>query len=117
MRREKQKQVRVRRESFRTRVLASAMALSVVGMLVAAAGNAGPKSKPLYPAAYDGVIAVTSGWLATNLRKNCAQLRASNSAAHDGTSSEGTSVTTDDRSPGWSASQNVHFPFRLFRRA
>ncbi len=29
-------------------------------VLVAAAGNAGPRAKPLYPAAYDGVVAVTA---------------------------------------------------------
>jgi subtilisin family serine protease len=29
-------------------------------VLVAAAGNAGPQAEPLYPAAYDGVIAVTA---------------------------------------------------------
>jgi phosphoheptose isomerase len=29
-------------------------------LLVAAAGNAGPQSEPLYPAAYDGVLAVTA---------------------------------------------------------
>jgi subtilisin family serine protease len=29
-------------------------------LIVAAAGNAGPQSPPLYPAAYDGVIAVTA---------------------------------------------------------
>ena len=33
-----------------------------------------------------GVVAVTSGWLTTNLRKNCAHVRASNSVAHAGTS-------------------------------
>jgi subtilisin family serine protease len=29
-------------------------------ILVAAVGNAGPRAKPLYPAGYDGVIAVTA---------------------------------------------------------
>lgn len=32
-----------------------------------------------------GVMAVTAGWLATYLRKNCAQEPASNSRAHPGT--------------------------------
>jgi hypothetical protein len=43
-------------------ILADAVARTVGRgvMLVAAAGNDGPRSKPLYPAAYDGVIAVTA---------------------------------------------------------
>jgi subtilisin family serine protease len=39
---------------------AVAKALERGVMLVAAAGNDGPRSKPLYPAAYEGVIAVTA---------------------------------------------------------
>ena len=40
------------------RVLKSAQDKGI--MVIAAAGNAGPASPPLYPAAYDGVIAVTA---------------------------------------------------------
>lgn len=40
------------------RVTAAATERGVI--LVAAAGNAGPRSEPLYPAAYEGVVAVTA---------------------------------------------------------
>lgn len=40
------------------RVVAAALDKGV--LLVAAAGNAGPRSNPLYPAAFDGVVAVTA---------------------------------------------------------
>jgi hypothetical protein len=40
------------------RVAAAAIERDVI--LVAAAGNAGPQSEPLYPAAYEGVVAVTA---------------------------------------------------------
>ncbi len=44
-----------------------------------------------------GVAAVMSGLLTTNLRKNCAQVRASNSAAHVGTSRPATRPRAAER--------------------
>ena len=42
-------------------------------ILVAAAGNAGPRSEPLYPAAYDAVIAVTAVTLGSRVYRRAVQ--------------------------------------------
>lgn len=70
-------------------------------ILVAAVGNAGPQSPPLYPAAYEGVIAVTATGLAN------APFEKANYGAHIGVAAPGVDILTPSPEGGYDVSSGT----------
>ena len=84
-----------------TRMLAAARTKGIV--LIAAAGNAGPKSPPLYPAADANVIAVT----ATDAEDVCSL--ASNRGNHVAVSAPGVDILLPSPGAGYQVSSGTSF--------
>ncbi len=78
--------------------------------LVAAAGNAGPRSEPLYPAAYDGVVAVTA------VDRSERVFRQANAGPHIAFAAPGVRIGRRPRSPAVASGRARPTPRRSSRR-